>query len=101
MAIDTPESGKELYNLLKSACKNEHPHVIFRDFCECAAIAIFNNKGDGQDLDKEERYLQIAEKYGPETMQKFKEALQKLVELMDDHLEDYLGPIYMDLAGKR
>jgi hypothetical protein len=76
---------------------------VFRDFCELSALAI-RNRVDGRGFDaREERYLQIAEGYTPEEMERFAMAFAELVDDLGAGLNDALGHLYMslDLGNER
>lgn len=74
------------------------PSMIFRDWCECSAIAIQNacTIQNGIWQHREDRYKEIMSQYSREDRQKFSEMFAELVELFDEDPSDYLGKFYME-----
>lgn len=93
----------DFVSAFEETCHGQHPQSVFRDWAEVTALSIANIMDPFQESEewknREAQYLAIAKKYRPETINLFSDLLGMLTMMFDDHIEDYLGKIYMDLGG--
>lgn len=93
----------DFVSAFEETCHGQHPQSVFRDWAEVTALSIANIMDPFQESEewknREDQYLAIAKKYRPETINLFSDLLGMLTMMFDDHIEDYLGKIYMDLGG--
>ncbi len=93
----------DFVSAFEETCHGQHPQSVFRDWAEVTALSIANLMDPFQESEewknREDQYLAIAKKYRPETINLFSDLLGMLTMMFDDHIEDYLGKIYMDLGG--
>ncbi len=88
--------SSEFAKILKGLTNRYQTWEIWADFVTMAAISI-SQTFDFRD-NREERYLNIAGKYGEDEMMKFVELLQLVTEAFEnDRDQDYLGSLYMEL----
>lgn len=72
-------------------------YEIFSDWVECSALAIQNGCSLHHDevwKDREERYINIMEKYTLEERRKLSDMLYFLVGALEENVEDVLGDVY-------
>ena len=93
----------DFVSAFEETCHGQHPQSVFRDWAEVTALSIANIMDPFQESEewknREDQYLAIAKKYRPETINLFSDLLGMLTMMFADHIEDYLGKIYMDLGG--
>ena len=79
------------------------PNSLFRDWCECYALAIANGVTLHDSplwAKRENRYLEIVKKYDANTLEMFPALCAYLTMAFErDPFDDYLGRIYMELFG--
>lgn len=77
---------------LFETCRYKHDlYTVFGDWCECSAISM-SNAVDLVNFEKREaRYLEIARKYGSETMGTFSKIFGEVVMALEEKPQDILG----------
>ena len=77
---------------LFETCRYKHDlYAVFGDWCECSAISM-SNAVDLVNFEKREaRYLEIARKYGSETMAMFSKIFGEVVMALEEKPQDILG----------
>ena len=95
--------GHEIISAIK-ALSDRHPtYQIFQDFLECSAISISNCVDWGERDKREEKYLQIINKYKPDEQKKLANILTSLVNTLQAQVEndgypcDILGEVFHGL----
>ena len=72
-------------------------YTLWSDFIEMAAISIANTADRFQSKNREERYLQISNKYTKNEMTIFSEMMADLVMDLEENPHDVLGEAFMEL----
>jgi hypothetical protein len=77
---------------LFETCRYKHDlYTVFGDWCECSAISM-SNAVDLANLEKREaRYVEIARKYGSDTMATFSKIFGEVVMALEEKPQDILG----------
>ncbi|CAK7261683.1 MULTISPECIES: N-6 DNA methylase [unclassified Shinella] len=77
---------------LFETCRYKHDlYTVFGDWCECSAISM-SNAVDLVNFEKREaRYVEIARKYGSETMATFSKIFGEVVMALEEKPQDILG----------
>lgn len=88
---------KAIVKLFESRRYGCDVHTFFSDFCEMSAIAISNSVDLAQFDARENRYLEIARRYDPETMQIFPKILGEVTMALEAEPCDILGAVFHDL----
>lgn len=96
-------SIKDLNKVLSPLYTKDNPYNVFRDWVEMMAIAIANNcdiaKSDKYKK-REERYLNISEKYNKEALEIFSKVFGMLTTMCssctENGFDDWLGKLYME-----
>lgn len=85
---------KSIVKLFES-CRYRHDlYTVFGDWCECSAISM-SNAVDLVNFEKREaRYVEIARKYGRETMTTFSHIMGEVVMALEDQPQDILGATF-------
>ncbi|WP_143541370.1 N-6 DNA methylase [Rhizobium anhuiense] len=85
---------KSIVKLFES-CRYSHDlYTVFGDWCECSAISM-SNAVDLVNFEKREaRYLEIARKYGRETMGTFSHIMGEVVIALEERPQDILGAAF-------
>jgi hypothetical protein len=92
-----PGYQKELVKAIK-ALGYRHGHwQIFADFVEMAAISVSNAVDLGGREKREERYLQVVERYKPDELARLPEMLGLLTMALEEETADVLGRTFHDL----
>lgn len=86
---------KEFLNLIKSINGSYSAYQIFSDFCEIAAISLYQPFAKDEVLEK--KYLDIVGKYKQKEVEVFPQLLACVVNGLSASLGDFLGECYMDL----
>ena len=76
-------------------------HILFQDWCKLMAISISNQVWHSEK--REAEYIQLANQYKQEELQRFGGMLGMLTVAFERELRDYLGQIYMegDMGNKQ
>lgn len=85
---------KSIVKLFES-CRYKHDlYTVFGDWCECSAMSM-SNAVDLVNFEKREaRYLEIARKYGCETMGTFSHIMGEVVMALEERPQDILGAAF-------
>lgn len=77
---------------LFETCRYKHDlYTVFGDWCECSAISMSNTVDLVNFEKREARYLEIARKYGSETMGTFSKIFGEVVMALEEKPQDILG----------
>lgn len=77
---------------LFETCRYKHDlYTVFGDWCECSAISMSNAVDLVNFQTREARYLEIARKYGSETMGTFSKIFGEVVMALEEKPQDILG----------
>lgn len=88
---------REIARLLRANATAHHRRVVFEDFVEMAALAL-RNAVDIHDRDsREQRYLNIINRYSKTEAERFPHVLALIVDQMDRAPGDVLGHLYMEM----
>ncbi len=87
----------QFIKLTHAAGYKHRPHVIFRDFCEIAALTLSNAVDRLQYEQREARYLEIVKGYTREELDRFAQMFACVVESLEWSYRDCLGEIFMGL----
>lgn len=93
-----PAQKNTIPQIIESMSKERTAYQVFRDWCECFAIAIQNGCTIHDEIwqKREELYLQTINKYSESDRQKMSHMCWELTMLFEDNPEDHLGKIYME-----
>lgn len=86
---------KEFISLIKSLSGSYSTYQVFSDFCELAAISLYQPFAQNEEL--ENKYLNIISKYKKKEVDIFPKLLACVVSGLSVCLGDFLGECYMDL----
>jgi len=95
--------GHEVISAIQALAGRHPTYQIFQDFLECSAISISNCVDWGEREKREEKYLQIINKYTSEEQKKLANILTSLVAAMQKQVEvdgapcDILGEVFHGL----
>lgn len=97
------EHIKAIVKKVETIGMTHSPETVFRDWCECFALALANGcdllRGDRWEK-REKRYQDIIKRYTPAEAQAFAEMSAALTDAFDaDPFHDYLGRVYMECFG--
>lgn len=77
---------------LFETCRYKHDlYTVFGDWCECSAISMSNAVDLASFEKREARYVEIARKYGSETMATFSKIFGEVVMALEEKPQDILG----------
>ena len=91
----------EILRLVEKGLYKTNAHEFLSDIFECGAICVSNRFDMTQAAERENRYLQIINKYDSNTQQLMAEIFAKIYVLLSRQIEpsvgfnDYLGELYM------
>lgn len=88
---------KELVKLISGLAYRHSQWQVFSDFAEMAAISISNAVDLAQSQTREERYMQIIQRYRADELAKFPQMLAALTMAMEEEPADVLGRTFHDL----
>jgi hypothetical protein len=100
---------KEFEKTIKELAHSRHMWEVWSDFCELAAIGIFNpferlylTEHSPESLgtriqNHEDRYMSIVGRYSPEEIKLFPKMLGLVIQALDIKPCDFLGSLFMDL----
>jgi type I restriction-modification system DNA methylase subunit len=89
------EAKKEFIKTVISYDYKYRKWEIFTDFCQMAAIALYQPFKRSEELEKQ--YLDIVVKYDKETVNIFPKLLNLVVQGLESKFGDFLGECFMDL----
>jgi hypothetical protein len=92
-----PDHQKELLKLFGSFAYRRSAWQVFADFVEVAAIAVSNAVDWSQRNKREERYMQIVERYKPNELAAFPKMLGEVTLALEEEPSDVLGRTFHDL----
>lgn len=87
----------EILTLIKANTGRYGTYVVFRDFCEMAAISLSNAVDRSHWEQREARYMALVSRYTPEEVQRFPAMLARLTSSLRETFHDVLGEIFMAL----
>ncbi|MCW5712819.1 class I SAM-dependent methyltransferase (plasmid) [Shinella yambaruensis] len=80
---------------LFETCRYKHDlYTVFGDWCECSAISMSNAVDLVNFQKREARYVEIARKYGSETMTTFSHIMGEVVMALEEQPQDILGATF-------
>lgn len=80
---------------LFETCRYKHDlYTVFGDWCECSAISMSNAVDLVSFQKREARYVEIARKYGSETMTTFSHIMGEVVMALEEQPQDILGATF-------
>lgn len=80
---------------LFETCRYKHDlYTVFGDWCECTAITMSNAVDPLQFANREARFVEIARKYGRETMATFSHIMGEVVMALEEGPQDILGATF-------
>ena len=88
---------KELLKLFNSLAYRHSAWQVFADFNEAAAISISNAVDWARREKREERYMQLIQRYSKEELARFPQMLGELVLALEDQPGDVLGKTFHEL----
>ena len=89
---------KHFIDLLRQNAYRYDLWNVWSDFVEIAAIAISNGVDLGQRDEREARYMQLLQRYNPEEVDRFAQALGALMMAIHySSFDDLLGGVFMEL----
>lgn len=88
---------KELVKLVRGLAYRHSHWQVFADFAEAAAIAISNAVDLASREKREERYMQIVQRYNPDELAKFPQMLGELTLALEEEPADVMGAAFHDL----
>lgn len=91
-----PDPQKELIKLITGLSHRHSQWQVFSDFVEMGAISVSNAVDLAQKDKREERYMQIVQRYRNDEIEKFPKMLANLVEALEEP-SDVLGKSFHDL----
>jgi len=89
------DNKKEFISLIKGLCGSYSAYQIFSDFCELAAISLYQPFAKDEKL--EEKYLTIIGKYKKDEIYIFPKLLAYVANGLTASFGDFLGECYMNL----
>jgi len=92
-----PDHQKELLKLFGSLAYRHSAWQVFADFAEAAAISVSNAVDWPQRDHREERYMQIVNRYKPDELAAFPKMLGELTLALEEEHCDVLGRTFHDL----
>jgi len=92
-----PDHQKELLKLFGSLAYRHSAWQVFADFAEAAAISISNAVDWPQREKREERYLQVVQRYKPDELATFPKMLGALTLALEEQPSDVMGRTFHDL----
>ncbi|MCM5688629.1 N-6 DNA methylase [Sinorhizobium meliloti] len=85
---------------LFETCRYKHDlYTVFGDWCECSAISMSNAVDLANFEKREARYVEIARKYGSETMATFSKIFGEVVMALEEKPQDILGMTFHALES--
>lgn len=88
---------KELMQLIEITSGRYSTYDVFRDFIECAAMAISNTVDIRFAIEREEQYMQIISKYTEKEQGNFPKMLDELTLALDEEPTDVMGYVFMKM----
>lgn len=90
---------KAFYQIFDQLCRTRQAWEAWADFVTMFATAISNTVDRQQAPSREERYLQIINRYPPEEQRLFPQLAEATVDALESNQEqDFLGGLYMGLG---
>jgi type I restriction-modification system DNA methylase subunit len=96
MKMNYNEAKKAFIKGINTLARTHSTYTVFKDFCECAAIALYQPFGRNENLEK--TYLSTIGKYSKEEAHMISELLSYVVFGLSSRFGDFLGECYMELS---